>query len=161
MWLLLWSLLTMIFYMTPGTTVNYIFNSWKLKLTKMEEWRHEKKSSFCPHYGPNEFATFEVNFSRHLAFLLSIQLAYVLWLSASWKEVVINTLSDYRRFGYCMFLIHCGPAKWWSLQFSSVAHLCPTLCDPMNRSTPALPVHHQLTGEGKTTWTGLCSVGEV
>ena len=25
-----------------------------------------------------------------------------------------------------------------------VAQLCPTLCDPMNRSTPGLPVHHQL-----------------
>ena len=30
------------------------------------------------------------------------------------------------------------------LQFSSVAQSCPTLCDPMNRSTPCLPVHHQL-----------------
>ena len=28
--------------------------------------------------------------------------------------------------------------------FSSVAQLCPTLCDPMNRSTPGLPVRHQL-----------------
>ena len=31
-----------------------------------------------------------------------------------------------------------------SVQFSSVTQLCPTLCDPMNRSTPGLPVHHQL-----------------
>ena len=31
-----------------------------------------------------------------------------------------------------------------SLQFSSVAQSCPTLCDPMNRSAPGLPVHHQL-----------------
>ena len=31
-----------------------------------------------------------------------------------------------------------------SVQFSSVAHLCPTLCDPMNRSTPGLPIHHHL-----------------
>ena len=29
-------------------------------------------------------------------------------------------------------------------QFSSVTQLCPTLCDPMNCSTPGLPVHHQL-----------------
>ena len=29
-------------------------------------------------------------------------------------------------------------------QFSSVAQLCLTLCDPMNCSTPGLPVHHQL-----------------
>ena len=40
----------------------------------------------------------------------------------------------------------CG--KTWftrcSVQFSSVAQSCPTLCDPMNRSTPGLPVHHQL-----------------
>ena len=26
---------------------------------------------------------------------------------------------------------------------SSVTQLCPTLCEPMNRSTPGLPVHHQ------------------
>ena len=31
-----------------------------------------------------------------------------------------------------------------SVQFSSVAQSCPTLCDSMNRSTPGLPVHHQL-----------------
>ena len=31
-----------------------------------------------------------------------------------------------------------------SVQFSSVTHSCPTLCDPMNRSTPGLPVHHHL-----------------
>ncbi|XDC74727.1 hypothetical protein R6Z07F_005900 [Ovis aries] len=31
-----------------------------------------------------------------------------------------------------------------SVQFSSVAQSCPTLCDPMYRSTPGLPVHHQL-----------------
>ena len=30
------------------------------------------------------------------------------------------------------------------VQFSSVAQSCPTLCDPMNRSTPGIPVHHQL-----------------
>ena len=31
-----------------------------------------------------------------------------------------------------------------SVQFSSVAQSCPTLCDPANRSTPGLPAHHQL-----------------
>ena len=33
--------------------------------------------------------------------------------------------------------LHC-------IQFSSVTQSCLTLCDPMNRSTPGLPVHHQL-----------------
>ena len=32
----------------------------------------------------------------------------------------------------------------FSSSFSSVTQLCPTLCDPMNRSTPGLLVHHQL-----------------
>ena len=31
-----------------------------------------------------------------------------------------------------------------SVQVSSAAQLCPTLCDPMNSSTPGLPIHHQL-----------------
>ena len=31
-----------------------------------------------------------------------------------------------------------------SVQFISVAQSCPTLCNPMNRSMPGLPVHHQL-----------------
>ena len=30
------------------------------------------------------------------------------------------------------------------IQFSAVTHLCLTLCDPMDCSTPGLPVHHQL-----------------
>ena len=34
--------------------------------------------------------------------------------------------------------------KYLSLQLNSVAHLRPTLCDPMNPSTPGLPVHQQL-----------------
>ena len=40
-------------------------------------------------------------------------------------------------------LILCRPLLLLP-QFSSVAQSCPTLCDPMNRSTPGLPVHHQL-----------------
>jgi len=32
----------------------------------------------------------------------------------------------------------------YSVQFSSVTQSCPTLCNPMNHSTPGLPVHHQL-----------------
>ena len=31
-----------------------------------------------------------------------------------------------------------------SVQFSSVTQSCPTLCDPMNHSTPGLPIHHHL-----------------
>ena len=37
-----------------------------------------------------------------------------------------------------------------SVQFSSVAQSCPTLCDPMNHSMPGLPVHHQLAESTQT-----------
>ena len=45
-----------------------------------------------------------------------------------------------------------------SVQFSSVARLCPTLCDPMDCSTPGLPVHHQLPG---LTHTHVHQVGDA
>ena len=35
-------------------------------------------------------------------------------------------------------------------QFSSVAQSCPTLCNPINRSTPGLPVHHQFPEVAQT-----------
>ena len=43
-----------------------------------------------------------------------------------------------------------------SVQFSSVAQSCPTLCDPMDCSTPGLPVHHQLLEVTQTHvhWVG-------
>ena len=44
------------------------------------------------------------------------------------------------------------------VQFSSVAQLCPTLCDPMTCSTPGLPVHHQLL---ESTQTHVHRVGDT
>ena len=43
-----------------------------------------------------------------------------------------------------------------SVQFNSVAQSCPTLCNPMNRSTPVLPVHYQLPESTQTNvhWVG-------
>ena len=41
----------------------------------------------------------------------------------------------------CFF---CKDLSSDSVQFSSVTQSCLTLCDPMNRSTPGLPIHHQL-----------------
>ena len=43
-------------------------------------------------------------------------------------------------------------------QFSSVAQSCPTLCNPMNHSTPGLPVHHQLP---EFTQTHVHRVGDA
>ena len=44
------------------------------------------------------------------------------------------------------------------IQFSSVAQSCSTLCKPMNRSTPGLPVHHQLP---EFTQTHVHRVGDA
>ena len=41
-------------------------------------------------------------------------------------------------------------------QFSSVVQSCLTLCDPMNRSTPGLPVHHQLPEFTQTQVHQVC-----
>ena len=45
----------------------------------------------------------------------------------------------------CLLSSYCIP------QFSSVAQSCPTLCDPMDCSTPGFPVHHQLMELTKLT----------
>ena len=46
------------------------------------------------------------------------------------------------------------PQSW--VQFSSVTQSCPVLCNPMNCSTPGLPVHHQLPEPTQTHvhWVG-------
>ena len=84
-----------------------------------------------------------------------------------WEEPALGTpgawtvsLQDYERINYCLSLLVCSTcfssrsgcnrpfnSKVFSSrthQFSSVTQSCPTLCVPMNRSTPGLPVHHQL-----------------
>ena len=45
-----------------------------------------------------------------------------------------------------------------SVQFSSVAQSCPTLCDAMNRNMPGLPVHHHLP---EFTQTHVHRVGDA
>ena len=54
------------------------------------------------------------------------------WFISGWKMVIF----------YQVFFIYCRDTS--SVQFSSVPQSCPTLCDPMDYSTPGLPVHHQL-----------------
>ena len=45
-----------------------------------------------------------------------------------------------------------------SVQFSSVTQSCPTVCDPVNCSTPGLPVHHQLLEFTQTHVHQVCDV---
>ena len=75
--------------------------------------------------------------------------------SASWEQLGAETPRDLVNLLVLMELsagqVIVGPHKSptsegliSSVQFSSVTQSCPTLCDPMNHSTPGLPVHHQL-----------------
>ena len=58
----------------------------------------------------------------------------------------------------CLRTLTGTQVKKPSVQFSSVAQSCPTLCEPMNRSTPGLPVHHQLL---EFTQTRVHRVGDA
>ena len=50
----------------------------------------------------------------------------------------METVSDF------IFLGSLSTGSFSSVQFSSITQSCLTLCDPINRSMPVLPVHHQL-----------------
>ena len=67
-------------------------------------------------------------------------------LAFSLEQVTLSLWSG--SFG-CLYL---------SVQFSSVTQSCPTLCDSMSRSTPGLPVHHQLP---EFTQTHIHRVGDA
>ena len=64
----------------------------------------------------------------------------------TFRKAIINSIS----YPYQFKDIH--------IQFSSVAQSCLTLCNPMNRSTPGLPVHHQLP---EVTQTHIHRVGDA
>ena len=88
--------------------------------------------------------------------------------------VLVGTPTELKFYKYC-YLFHLLP-QWlvlsfyqfeWSVEtfmslysslfpFSSVTQLCATLCDPMDFSTPGLPVHHQLPEftETHVHWVG-------
>ena len=55
-----------------------------------------------------------------------------------------------------IFEINSLSVASFAVQYSSVAQSCPTLCDPMNNSTPGLPVHHKLQESTQTQvhWVG-------
>ena len=78
---------------------------------------------------------------------VKLVVALVLWPGISWKCFLCVASAGW---GVLNVLINCRGARLpdshfgLSVQFSSVTQSCLTLCSPMNRSTPGLPVHHQL-----------------
>ena len=74
-----------------------------------------------------------------------IHASWFLWIMENFSTLVLSlpfSLSLHFYFlNQAWFPLYFFPCLH---QFSSVAQSCPTLCDPMNCSTPGLPVHHQL-----------------
>ena len=64
----------------------------------------------------------------------------------AYKYEVISTF----RGNFWYLLLEDNSFQFSSVQFSSVAQSCPTLCDLMNLKTPGLPVHHQLPESTQT-----------
>ena len=75
--------------------------------------------------------TLEMSSMLYIHILLS---TYVYHKKLKRRKITYYIYSDICHFYYSFI----------SVQFSSVAQSCPTLCDPMNRSTPGLPVYHHL-----------------
>ena len=70
---------------------------------------------------------------------------YILEIILCWIASFTNIFSHSKGYLFVLFMVSFAVQKLLSLiQFSSVAQSCPTLCDPMECSTPGLPVHHQL-----------------
>ena len=61
-----------------------------------------------------------------------------------WKSLLMKVKEDNEKVGLKLNIQKTKINAFLSDQIRSVAQSCPTLCDPMNRSTPGLPVHHQL-----------------
>ena len=78
----------------------------------------------------------------------------MLWKCHTKYTSKFGKFSSGHRTGECQFSFQSQrkamPKMFKSVQFSSVAKSCPTLCDPMNHSMPGLPVHHQLPKSTQT-----------
>ena len=93
-------------------------------------------------YGNNELPSWALQSFQFppLALLNPSTLKYITILQHFFLSKRVSLLQCWK---YLVFIILCQ-LYFILVQFSSVAQSCLTLCDPMNCSTPGLPVHHQL-----------------
>ena len=100
------------------------------------------------------------DFALHLLHYLACTL-FCVWLFLSFPTGPVSTRTGTLTllFPLKSLSLRIRPARKGLLsryQFSSVAQLCPTLCSPINHSTPGLPVQHQLPESTQTHvhWVG-------
>ena len=122
------------------------FNPWFLNVSHLTLYKDLWNSFYVlnsppSHHIPNKTPVFVGEVQRTLWLSLSPRTLMFCWTCLTRIQLVMvsSPLMDFEKF-----------------QFSSVAQLCPTLCDPMNRSMPGLPVHHQLLESIQTHvhWVG-------
>ena len=95
------------------------------------------KSTLCMRW-PNYWSfSFSISPSKEHPGLISFRMDWLDLLAVQWT---LNSLLQHHSLKALILL--CS-MLYVSVQFSSVAQSCLTLCDPMNRSTPGLPVYHQ------------------
>ena len=130
---------------------------WECKLIQplwRTVWRFLKKLEIELPYDPAipllGIHTEETRIQRDMGTPLFIAALYK--IARTWKQPRCPSADEWIR-----NLWYIYPMEY-SVQFSSVAQSCPTLCDPMNHSTPGLPVHHQLP---ELTQTHIHQVGDA
>ena len=92
------------------------------------------------------------DFEHYLASMWSECNCYVVWTffwishlwdwNKNWPSLVLWPFLSFPNL--LAYWVQYFKSIIFSVLFSSVAQSCPTLCDPIERSTPGLPVHHQL-----------------
>ena len=113
-----------------------------------DSYLYSAKGSF-PHLLPATFLLYP-----HLSFPLCMDKGH------KWVLVCVPLLgrTPCKSLGFGPLLYDLTVVVQLLVQFSSVARSCLTLCDPMNHSTPGLPVHHQLP---ESTQTHVHRVGDA
>ena len=79
----------------------------------------------------------------HSSIFCNSQKVETAYMSIKWQMDNYNVVYSYMEY-YSAVMKNEVLIYIYIFQFSSVAQSCPTLCSPMNHSTPGLPVYHQL-----------------
>jgi len=122
------------------------------------------KSALCIRWP--KYWSFSINPSKEYSRLISFRTE---WFDLLAVQGTLKSLLQHHNFFKFIFLLkdNCFTEFCFlsnlnmnqpSVQFSSVAQSCLTLCDSMNHSTPGLPVHHQLL---EFTQTHIHRVGDA
>ena len=97
------------------------------------------------------FQILHLHLLTSVSFLNAKHLLYIMPCMHTCLQIPIHSSCQLNWYNLSPLTLYSHSITYYILfQFSSVAQLCPTLCNPMNHSTPGLPVHHQLPESTQT-----------